>query len=190
MIAISLGWGVQSFTLAAMSALGDLPRVDVAIHSDTTHERSATYRFAEKWTGWLEDHDIRVVTVRPTRTLELGEKRVKSVQIPAFTYSLRGDGQLRHQCTNRWKIQPMRRSFENLQDVDHVRHAFDFVRPGGVLCSIMSEGPFFRQDRKATEFREWLESIGGEPEKLEPDAFKASEHPTGAQTRLVVISAR
>jgi hypothetical protein len=32
--AISLGWGVQSFTLAAMVALGELPPVDVAIHAD------------------------------------------------------------------------------------------------------------------------------------------------------------
>ena len=29
---ISLGWGVQSFTLAAMAALGDIPPVDAAIH--------------------------------------------------------------------------------------------------------------------------------------------------------------
>ena len=53
MNAISLGWGVQSWTLAAMSALGELPRVDVAIHADTTHERSNTYAFAAVWCAWL-----------------------------------------------------------------------------------------------------------------------------------------
>ena len=42
MIAISLGWGTQSFALAAMSALGELPPVDVAIHADTGYERAAT----------------------------------------------------------------------------------------------------------------------------------------------------
>lgn len=47
-VAISLGWGVQSWTLAAMSALNELPRVDAAIHADTTHERGATYLFAEQ----------------------------------------------------------------------------------------------------------------------------------------------
>ena len=47
---ISLGWGVQSFTLAAMVALGELEPVDYAIHADTTHESILTYRFAEKWT--------------------------------------------------------------------------------------------------------------------------------------------
>ena len=62
-VAISLGWGVQSMTLAAMSALGDLPPVDVAIHADTTHERSATYAYAQRWTPWLEARGVRVVTV-------------------------------------------------------------------------------------------------------------------------------
>jgi 3'-phosphoadenosine 5'-phosphosulfate sulfotransferase (PAPS reductase)/FAD synthetase len=114
MIAVSLGWGVQSFTLAVMSAFGDLPAIDVAIHSDTTHERSATHRFAEQLTPWLEDHDVRIITVRPNRTLELEEKRVRSFQIPAFTFSPRsrknnGRGQLRRQCTQRWKIAPLRR---------------------------------------------------------------------------------
>ena len=51
-------------TLAAMSALGDLPPVDVAIHADTTHERSATYAYAQRWTPWLEARGVRVVTVR------------------------------------------------------------------------------------------------------------------------------
>lgn len=46
----SLGWGVQSWVLVAMSALGELPKVDFAIHSDTTWERSATYDFAQQWT--------------------------------------------------------------------------------------------------------------------------------------------
>lgn len=63
MRAISLGWGVQSFVLCAMSALGELPKADVAIHSDTQHERQATYEFAAQWTFWLEARGVKVVTV-------------------------------------------------------------------------------------------------------------------------------
>lgn len=63
MKALSLGWGVQSFTLAAMVALGDLEPVDVAIHADTTHESKLTYEFAARWTPWLEERGVRVVTV-------------------------------------------------------------------------------------------------------------------------------
>lgn len=61
---ISLGWGVQSFALAAMSALDELPPIDAAIHADTTHERTETYKFAAKWTPWLEERGVRVVTVK------------------------------------------------------------------------------------------------------------------------------
>jgi hypothetical protein len=34
--------------------------------------------------------------------------------------------------------------FEKSQDIDHVFHAFDLLKPGGRLIAIMSEGPFFR----------------------------------------------
>ena len=65
---LSLGWGVQSFTLAAMMALEALTRVDIVIHADTAHESELTYRFAQKWTPWLGEHGITVVTVQGKRT--------------------------------------------------------------------------------------------------------------------------
>jgi hypothetical protein len=104
---ISLGWGVQSFGLAAMSALGELPPVDVAIHSDTTHERAETYAFAARWTPWLEERGVRVVTVRP---VDSGvADRFGGVMIPAFTASSGRGGQIKRQCTRYWKIAPIRR---------------------------------------------------------------------------------
>lgn len=75
--------------------------------------------------------------------------------------------------------------FADSQDIEHVRHAYHMLREGGRLVAIMSEGPFFRQDRKATEFRAWLDEIGGTSEQLPPDTFKESG--TGVNTRLVVI---
>lgn len=77
--------------------------------------------------------------------------------------------------------------FENGQDIDHVKHAYDLLKPGGRVVAIMSEGPFFRGDKKAKEFREWLESVEGTSEKLPEGSFKSSERPTGVATRLVVI---
>lgn len=77
--------------------------------------------------------------------------------------------------------------FEHGQDIDHVRHAYELLKPGGRLVAIMCEGSFNRSDRKATEFREWLASVGGWSEKLPDGAFKDSERPTGVATRLVVI---
>ena len=102
---ISLGWGVQSFALAAMSALGELPPVDAAIHADTTHERSETYEFAAKWTPWLEARGVRVVTVQH----KIPFPNTGAVFIPAYTLRHGKRGHLRRSCTGRWKIAPQRR---------------------------------------------------------------------------------
>ena len=108
MKAISLGWGVQSFTLAAMSALGELEPVDVAIHADTTHESKLTYEFAARWTPWLEERGVRVVTVSDLE--QAATVTTLKTDIPAFTIGYSGNGgMLRCQCTHRWKINPMRR---------------------------------------------------------------------------------
>lgn len=109
---ISLGWGVQSWTLCAMSALGELEPVDVALHSDTTWERQATYEFARQWTPWLEERGVRVVTVRSEDTSPIIPlpNGAEKIIIPAHTTYENGapSGLLRRQCTHRWKIQPMR----------------------------------------------------------------------------------
>lgn len=70
-------------------------------------------------------------------------------------------------------------------EVAHVRHAFGFLKPGGRLVAIMSEGPFFRSYRADVEFRAWLDEIGGTSEPLPADTFRESG--TGVNTRLVVI---
>jgi phospholipid N-methyltransferase len=75
--------------------------------------------------------------------------------------------------------------FENGQDMAHVRRAFEWLKPGGRLIAIMSPGPFWRSDRKAVEFREWFDSMGGEREDLPEGSFKASG--TGVATVLVEV---
>jgi hypothetical protein len=107
MIALNLGWGVQSFTLAAMVALGELPIIDVAIHADTTHERSATYEFADKWKPWLEALGVKVVIVKADKVMPINNG-YGWPEIPAFAMSNKG-GSIQRQCTGRWKIQPIRR---------------------------------------------------------------------------------
>lgn len=121
---ISLGWGVQSWTLCAMSALGELPPVDAAIHADTTHERSATYAFAARWTPWLEAHGVRVVTVRGT-VARCNPWDGVSVSLPLFTTYEDGtdSGMLRRQCTDDWKVQPIRRWLQANRDDASVEQA-------------------------------------------------------------------
>ena len=128
---LSLGWGVQSYTLAAMMALGEIPRVDVALHADTAHEQQATYDFARRWTPWLEERGVRVVTVygngKRTEVIR-PEWGGGSVMIPAFSKDRKTgkEGQIRRQCTHDWKIMPMRR---------HLREQLGGrPRPGSVVC--------------------------------------------------------
>jgi len=96
-----------------MSALGTLPKVDYAIHADTSWERVETYAFARKWMPWLEARGIKVITVqtKKERLSAVCSVNTKSIFIPAFTLSLSDDtwGQLRRQCTGAWKIRPIRR---------------------------------------------------------------------------------
>ena len=75
--------------------------------------------------------------------------------------------------------------FENGQDIDHVRHAYDLLKPGGRIVAIMSPGPFFRSDKKAVAFREWFDAIGGQVEALPEGTFKESG--TSVSSRLAII---
>ena len=115
---LSLGWGVQSWTLAAMAALGEIPMPDYAVHADTTHEMAGTYAHAEKWTPWLEEHGVKVRTVQaPPSLVDIDEWRkpykenTNNALIPAHTVNLDTleHGQISRQCTAKWKIGPLRK---------------------------------------------------------------------------------
>ena len=78
--------------------------------------------------------------------------------------------------------------FSKNKDVEHVRHAYSLLKPGGKIIAIVSEHPFFANDKVSKEFREWFEEVGVFDEKMEgafqgPDAFRK----TGVNTRLIEI---
>lgn len=77
--------------------------------------------------------------------------------------------------------------FEKSQDIDHVVHAVEMVKSGGIVVAIMSEGVFFRQGKTEKQFRSWLEGRDHEVEKLPDRAFLESERSTGVTARLVKI---
>lgn len=116
---LSLGWGVQSWTIAAMSALGELEKPDFVVHADTTWERSSTYDFAAAQTAWLKEHGIEVVTVSDSEQAQ--KIYTNRTDIPAFTSNGKTDGQLRRQCTGRWKITPIRRFAQSVRNNQKVQ---------------------------------------------------------------------
>lgn len=75
--------------------------------------------------------------------------------------------------------------FEQQQDIAHVLHAWKLLRPGGTLVSVMSAGVLFREDRRAKEFREFVDKHDGCIEKNPPESFRASG--TDVSTATVVL---
>jgi hypothetical protein len=81
------------------------------------------------------------------------------------------------------------RNNKKVRPMDAYRHAYELLRPNGRIVAIMGEGVFFGSDKKAVEFREWLESVGGTSEKLPDNSFMDSSLPvnTGVNARMVII---
>lgn len=75
--------------------------------------------------------------------------------------------------------------FAKQVDIDHVLHAFKFLRPGGRLVSVMSGGTMQRVNKKATAFREFVWAHGGQFIELPDGAFASSG--TEVHTCIVVI---
>ena len=87
--------------------------------------------------------------------------------------------------TRKWDIIIQNPPFEELQDIDHVLHAYSLLVPGGVLVSVMGNAPFFREDKKAKKFRDWLQSVRHEIYDLQVGSFKASGTMVGS--KIIVI---
>lgn len=76
--------------------------------------------------------------------------------------------------------------FARHQDVAHVMHALEFLRPGrGLLVSVMSLGVTFRQDRASAAFRDLVERSGGEFVPVPDGSFRESG--TDVSTVIAVV---
>jgi phospholipid N-methyltransferase len=75
--------------------------------------------------------------------------------------------------------------FSRQQDIDHIIHAYELLKDGGVLVSVVSEGPFFRENKKSVEFRKILENNNAEIIDIDQGSFKESG--TMVKTRIIKI---
>jgi hypothetical protein len=85
--------------------------------------------------------------------------------------------------TGLYDVIAMNPPFDRERDIDHVVHAFKFLKPGGTLKAIMSAGTEFRETKKAKAFRELVEANRGEWRDLPPGSF--SEVGTNVNTLIV-----
>lgn len=77
--------------------------------------------------------------------------------------------------------------FGRQADIKHVTHALKFLKPDGLLVSVMASSVTFRSNKLTSDFRQLIEERGGHIEELPEGAFKSSG--TMVNTVIVVIPA-
>ncbi len=74
--------------------------------------------------------------------------------------------------------------FSRQQDIAHVRHAFEFLKPGGRLVAVMSPGFQWRTSKASAAFRDWATSLGAEVQPLPDGSFRES----GTDVRTCIVA--
>ena len=121
---ISLGAGVQSSVMAIMAAKGDFPPVDCAIFADTGYEPKAVYTYLE-FLKKILPYPVYLVEKGNIRDDMLAAKGTTNfVVAPFFTQNkITGKkGMVMRQCTNDYKIQPIRTKIRELCNVKKGKH--------------------------------------------------------------------
>jgi len=126
--------------------------------------------------------DITGVEINPEMDKYLAEKPYPVLTGVDFL-ALAGDANVRRD----WSRVVMNPPFARQQDIDHIRAAFELLRPGGVLVSVISPSPFFRANRKSVEFREWLDDNVADIVDVPAGAFKDSG--TSIATKIIKLCA-
>lgn len=70
--------------------------------------------------------------------------------------------------------------FANAEDIQHIRHAYDMLQPGGRLVAICANGP-----RQRDQLKPMVEACGGSWEDLPADTFK--DEGTRVNTALLLL---
>ena len=76
--------------------------------------------------------------------------------------------------------------FAKQQDLDHIRAAYEMLKPGGILVTVATTSWQWRENKKAVEFREWLNGLDYEVIEVPAGAFKES----GTMIPTVIIKIR
>jgi predicted RNA methylase len=64
--------------------------------------------------------------------------------------------------------------FSQKQDIRHILRAFELLKPGGILVSILSPSPFFCSDKLSQTFRDFLDNNRADVSEFEAGTFNES----------------
>ena len=122
---ISLGAGVQSSTMAIMAARGDLPMPQCSIFSDTQNEPRRVYDYL-KYLKSILPYPVHIVS-KGHITNDMISSIDNGTRFPTAPFFTQNEitgkkGMLRRQCTNDYKIQPIRQKIRQLCNVAKGKH--------------------------------------------------------------------
>jgi len=130
---LSLGAGVQSSTLALMSARGELPVLDCAIFADTGAEPSDVYAYL-RWLRRILPFPVHVVSagnLRDEILMSVAHQRGfvpvtrKGIDARPPFFVLNEDGSrgiIRRQCTGDFKVEPIQKKIRELLGLKPRKH--------------------------------------------------------------------
>lgn len=75
--------------------------------------------------------------------------------------------------------------FSKNQDIDHIKHMFGHLKPGGRLVSIASKHWQFAEGKKEKAFKEWIDEVEADVYNVDRGEFKDSG--TMIETCIIVI---
>lgn len=64
--------------------------------------------------------------------------------------------------------------FTKNQDIDHIKHMYSMLKPGGRLVSVASKSWTFGNQKKQIAFRDWLDSVDATVQEIPEGEFKES----------------
>lgn len=133
---LNFGGGTQSSAVLAMSCLGDLPKLDCAIFSDTGWEPVEVYEYVQHMTEYAARFGIPVYTVtkgdlrkhvleRQVKGGRGGDAATRFAALPLYTWDgesydskgRRETGRIMRQCTKEYKIEPITAKIRELVGV-------------------------------------------------------------------------
>lgn len=158
---LSLGAGIQSTTIARMSACGELPPLDGCIFADTGWERAATYAHLETLKTELAAAGIPVHVVMEgagvRESLLNSAEGNRYASIPVHVQNADGSrGIGRRQCTREYKIAPITRKVRELLGLKPRQRVKD---ADGVVVRQWLGITIDEADRMKPSGKKWAENV-------------------------------
>lgn len=170
---ISLGAGVQSSTMALMSAVGELEMVDAAIFADTQGEPESVYKWLDRIRELLP-FPVHAVTRGNLYRESLEIRRSKKsgnlyqkAQVPAFVKKPNGKvGMLNRKCTVEYKINVIKRKIQQVRQKRRVEQWIGITTDEAHRMKdarvqyIQNRWPLIEKEMSRNDCIQWLEAQG------------------------------